>query len=60
MFVFKEKRPVIIHPQPTTHPDDLMKPDLLSKILLTASGVILFVPLLLILADAISQSAASR
>ena len=50
----------MIHPQPPAHPDDLMKPDLLSRIVLVASGVIFFVPLLLILAGAISQSTASR
>ena len=42
-------------PQPTTHPDDLMKPDLLSEILLAGSGLILFVPLLLILVAALTH-----
>ncbi len=42
------------HPQPPIHPDDLMKPDLLSEILLAASGFVLFVPLLLILAATLS------
>ena len=47
----------MIHSQPPIHPDDLMKPDLLSEILLAASGIILFVPLLLILATALAHSA---
>jgi hypothetical protein len=42
-------------PQQTTHPDDLMKPDLLSEILLAGSGLILFVPLLLILVAALTH-----
>jgi hypothetical protein len=42
------------------HPDDLMKADLLSEILLVGSGLILFVPLLLILVSAVSQSVALR
>lgn len=45
----------MIHPQRTTHPNDLMKPDLLSEILLVGSGIILFVPLLLVLAAAITR-----
>jgi len=45
----------MIHPQPPIHPDDLMKPDLLSEILLAASGLILFVPLLLILAAVLAR-----
>jgi hypothetical protein len=39
------------------HPDDLMKADLLSEILLVGSGLILFVPLLLIIVAALSRSA---
>jgi hypothetical protein len=31
----------MISPQPTTHPHDLMKPDLFSEILLAATGFIL-------------------
>jgi hypothetical protein len=50
----------MIRPEPPTHPDDLMKPDLFSEILLIGSGLILFVPLLLILVTALSQSAAVR
>lgn len=50
----------MIRPQPPTHPDDLMKPDLLSELLLVGSGLILFVPLLLILVSALTQSAALR
>jgi hypothetical protein len=50
----------MIHPQPTMHREDLMKPDLLSEILLVASGLILFVPLLLILFAACTQSVAMR
>jgi hypothetical protein len=50
----------MLHPQHTSHPDDLMKPDLLSEILLVGSGIILFVPLLLILVAALTQSAALR
>ena len=46
----------MIRPEPPTHPDDLMKPDLFSEILLVGSGLILFVPLLLILVSALSQS----
>jgi hypothetical protein len=52
-----EKGASMIHSQPPIHPDDLMKPDLLSEILLAASGIILFVPLLLILATALAHSA---
>ncbi|HSY65432.1 MAG TPA: hypothetical protein VK829_12600 [Terriglobales bacterium] len=50
----------MIRPEPPTHPDDLMKPDLLSEILLVGSGLILFVPLLLILVTALSQSGPAR
>jgi hypothetical protein len=39
------------------HPDDLMKADLLSEILLVGSGLILFVPLLLIIVAALSRLA---
>jgi hypothetical protein len=50
----------MIHPSRTTHADDLMKPDLFSEILLAASGVMLFVPLLLIAVAALTQSTALR
>ena len=50
----------MIRTQHPTHPDDLMKPDLLSEILLVGSGLILFVPLLLILATALTQSITLR
>ena len=50
----------MIHHPRTTHADDLMKPDLLSEILLAASGVLLFVPLLLIVAAAFTQAMALR
>jgi hypothetical protein len=46
----------MIQPNPM-HPDDLMKADLLSEILLAGSGLILFVPLLLIIVAALSRSA---
>ena len=39
------------------HPEDLMKPDLLSEILLVGSGVLIFVTLILILVDALTQTA---
>jgi hypothetical protein len=42
------------------HPKDLMKPDLLSEILLVGTSLILFVPLLLILVVAISPSGLMR
>jgi hypothetical protein len=38
------------------HPDDLMKSDLLSAILLVSSGVMLFVALILVLAAALTQT----
>jgi hypothetical protein len=50
----------MISPQPTTHPHDLMKPDLFSEILLAATGFIVFVPLLLIVVAALSRSASFR
>ena len=40
------------------HPDDLMKPDLLTKILLIACGIAMFAPVLLILIVAITHAAA--
>jgi hypothetical protein len=46
----------MIHSQPPMHPADLMKPDLLSEILLLGSGLILFVPLLLILVVALTKA----
>jgi hypothetical protein len=38
------------------HRDDLMKSDLLSQIVLLASGIVLFAPLLLLVLLAVSQS----
>ncbi len=38
------------------HPDDLMKSDLLSEILLVSSGVLLFVALILVLVAALTQT----
>jgi len=38
------------------HPDDLMKSDLLSDILLVSSGVLLFVALILVLVAALTQT----
>jgi hypothetical protein len=42
------------------HPEDLMKSDLLSEILLVGSGLILFVPVLLILVVAVTQLQLAR
>lgn len=42
------------------HPEDLMKSDLLSEILLVGSGLILFVPVLLILVVAVTQLKLTR
>jgi hypothetical protein len=39
------------------HRDDLMKPDLLSEILLLGAGVLIFVTLIVILAVALTQTA---
>lgn len=39
------------------HRDDLMKPDLLSEILLLGSGVLIFGPLILILVVALTRAA---
>jgi hypothetical protein len=50
----------MIRPQNLLHPDDLMKADLLSEILLAGSGIVLFLPLLLILVTALTQSATLR
>jgi len=47
----------MIRPERLTQPGDLMKPDLLSEILLVGSGLVLFVPLLLILVAALTHSA---
>lgn len=58
--MFEKGEHSMIHPRPPTHPDDLMKPDLLSEILLLGSGIVLFVPLLLILVAALTQSVALR
>jgi hypothetical protein len=44
----------------TSHPNDLMKPDLLSEILLVGTGLILFLPLLLILVAAFTPSVSLR
>jgi hypothetical protein len=38
------------------HPDDLMKSDLLSAIVLVSSGVLLFMALILVLAAALTQT----
>jgi hypothetical protein len=38
------------------HPDDLMKSDLLSAILLVSSGVLLFVAVIFVLAAALTQT----
>lgn len=40
------------------HPEDLMKPDLLSEILLLVCGIAIFAPMLLILIVAITHTAA--
>ncbi len=45
---------------PISHPNDLMKPDLLSEILLVGTGLILFVPLLLILVVVLTPSLSLR
>lgn len=50
----------MIHPHPPMHREDLMKPDLFSEIVLAASGLVLFIPLLLILVAACTQSIAMR
>jgi hypothetical protein len=50
----------MIHPQPPMHREDLMKPDLFSEIVLVASGLVLFVPLLLLLVAACTQTVAMR
>jgi hypothetical protein len=60
VFVFYKGEIPMIRPEHPMHPDDLMKPDLLSELLLAGSGLILFVPLLLILVTAVTQSAALR
>jgi hypothetical protein len=60
VFVSGKGEVLMIRSQHPTRPDDLMKPDLLSEILLVGSGLILFVPLLLILATALTQSITLR
>jgi len=50
----------MIRSEHPTQPSDLMRPDLFSEILLVGSGLVLFVPLLLILVTALTQSAAPR
>jgi hypothetical protein len=45
---------------PISHPNDLMKPDLLSEILLVGTELILFVPLLLILVAGLMPSLSLR
>jgi hypothetical protein len=40
----------------TMRRDELMKPDLLGEIVLVGSGIVLFVPLLLILVIALTQT----
>lgn len=42
------------------HRDDLMRPDLMSEILLLASGIVLFLPLLIVLFAALTGSEAGR
>lgn len=42
------------------HPEDLMNTDTLSEILLLVSGSVIFITLLLILAAALTQTAALR
>jgi len=42
------------------NPEDLMKPDLLSEILLVGTGLVLFVPVILIVAVAVTQSGLIR
>jgi hypothetical protein len=54
VFAF-EMEPQMLHPQRPIHPDDLMKPDLLSQTLLVGSGIVLFAPLLLILVVALTH-----
>lgn len=59
--LFRSKEAALmIHPRPPMHREDLMKPDLLSEIVLVASGLILFIPLFLILVAACTQSVAMR
>jgi hypothetical protein len=50
----------MIRPHRPTHPDDLLKPDLLSAILLVGTGIFVFAPLLLVLAGVIAKSASLR
>jgi len=38
------------------HPEDLMKPDLFSEIVLLSSGALMFVSLLLIIAAALTRA----
>jgi hypothetical protein len=45
----------MMYPQRPTHPNDLMKPDLLSELLLVGSGVVILVPVLLMLVAAITR-----
>jgi len=47
-------------PKKQMHREDLMNPDMLSEILLLVSGSVIFVTLLLILAAALTQTAALR
>jgi lipopolysaccharide/colanic/teichoic acid biosynthesis glycosyltransferase len=41
------------------HQDDLLKPDLFGEIVLALSGIVIFMPLLLIVALALTQNSAS-
>jgi hypothetical protein len=49
-------RKLLSSQEASMHPDDLMKSDLLSAILLVSSGVLLFVALILVLAAALTQT----
>jgi hypothetical protein len=40
----------------TLHPDELLKPDLLGEIILTASALAMFLPFLLLVAVAVSHA----
>jgi hypothetical protein len=50
----------MIRSQDPTHPDNLIESDLMSEILLVGSGIILFVPLLVIVMVALTQSLSLR
>jgi hypothetical protein len=44
--------------QEILHQDDLLEPDLFGEIVLALSGIVIFVPLLLIVALALTQNSA--